>query len=362
MKKLLLLFISLTQIAFNSYPQTNVSGFILTNTNWNLGGSPYHVIWNTLVVNGATLTIDPGVMIKFDTGKVLQIDGELIAIGTPQNRITFTSSQTIPHAGDWGKIHFSDTCVDAVYDTLGNYVSGSIMKYCDVLYAGGIGFGAIHNESSSPYISQCNIAYSSTAGIYCNGATSLIDSSMMNDCNGYGLYLINYFVHSNSLFILNDTFKNNLSGGFYTTSNSSNNIYCPTCPFLIKNCAFISNANNGAIFTDCNYSYGIHLSENYFESNSTTSGNGIVYISAVNYIIECNRFINNSPRNRGTLQIFDSQSSSAYIRNNIFDGNVSPNSGVSVLHITLNNNPNTPSIINITTGEKSAISIYLRQT
>ena len=129
--------------------QTDVSGFISTNTTWNLAGSPYIVIGNTLVSQGFTLTIEPGVIVKFNTDKALQIDGELIAIGTAQNRITFTSNKVSPAAGDWAKIHFSDASVDAVFDTTGNYVAGSIMKFCDILYGGGLGFGAIHSLYSS---------------------------------------------------------------------------------------------------------------------------------------------------------------------------------------------------------------------
>src|ERR1035438_3793479 len=84
--------------------QTNVSGFINANTTWDINGSPYIIVGNALVSQGFTLTINPGVVVKFDSAKALQFDGELIAIGTPQNRITFTSNQTNPQAGDWSEI------------------------------------------------------------------------------------------------------------------------------------------------------------------------------------------------------------------------------------------------------------------
>src|SRR5437762_1176912 len=147
MKKLTLLFLFFTfQLSiFSSFAQTNVSGFINANTNWTLAGSPYIVVGNALLSHGYTLTIDPGVVVKFDSATALQIDGEMDAIGTAANRITFTSNQTVAAAGDWGKIHFSDTCTDAVFDQQGNYLSGSIMKYCDISYGGGAGYGEIHN-------------------------------------------------------------------------------------------------------------------------------------------------------------------------------------------------------------------------
>src|SRR5436190_2598190 len=107
MKKIFLIF-NFSFCIFNCIAQTNVSGFISANTTWNLAGSPYIVVGNALLSPGYTLTIQPGVVVKFNTDKALQIDGELIAIGTPTNRIIFTSNQSLPAAGDWAKIYFSD--------------------------------------------------------------------------------------------------------------------------------------------------------------------------------------------------------------------------------------------------------------
>ena len=308
---------------------TNVSGFISANTTWSTGGNPYHVIGNTLVVNGVTLTIEPGVVVKFDTGKVLQIDGELIAIGTVVNRITFTSNESIPHAGDWGKIHFSDTCVDAVFDALGHYVSGSIMKYCDVLYGGGIGFGAIHIINSSPYFSQCNIMNSSTAGIYSTESSYIIDSSLISYCADYGLSYNGYSILQN-IRILSDTISYNSNGGVGLPGIHN---------AIIKNNFFIGNNNRSAFIIGGGVD-SLLFSENYFEGN--TCAQSVVYLCSpsYNYIIECNKFYNNHGINGNgpfVLYINDlSTASGNFIRNNIFEGNVSQNSSILFLYT----NPN----------------------
>lgn len=127
-KRIYLIILLLTCRNVISIAQTNVSGFISVNTTWDLAGSPYIVVGNVLLSHGFTLTINPGVVVKFNTDKALQIDGELIAIGTSQNRITLTSNQAVPTAGDWAKIHFADTCIDAAFNISGQYVSGCIMK------------------------------------------------------------------------------------------------------------------------------------------------------------------------------------------------------------------------------------------
>ncbi|MGZ4056956.1 MAG: hypothetical protein ACXVPU_16770 [Bacteroidia bacterium] len=57
MKKILLL--STTVLGFATCcAQTTVSGFINSNTTWNVSGSPYIVTGNALLSNGYTLTIE----------------------------------------------------------------------------------------------------------------------------------------------------------------------------------------------------------------------------------------------------------------------------------------------------------------
>ena len=54
---------------------TEVGGDIDDDTNWSLANSPYIVTENVRVLSGATLTIEPGVVVKFDPGKKLRIAG-----------------------------------------------------------------------------------------------------------------------------------------------------------------------------------------------------------------------------------------------------------------------------------------------
>jgi len=297
--------------------QTNVSGFISANTTWDLNGSPYIVIGNALLSHGYTLTINPGVVVKFNDSCALQIDGEMDAIGTPQNHITFTSNQINPHAGDWAKIHFSDTCVSAVFDSLGNYVSGCIMKYCDVMYGGGIGFGEIHIESSSPYISHCNISNSSAAGIYCDGSSYLLDSSNVNHCAGYGLYFLNQSLNSTVLNIIGDTIENNTGGINFATYNV--NFHTSIC-----NNVFISNNGLAVIYFESDLYTNVRISGNDFINNDA---NGVIRVneSLFTDTIECNKFIHNQT----TLGcISTTGGSSGVIVNNTFNSNNSTGDAV----------------------------------
>jgi hypothetical protein len=180
---------------------TNVSGPITSDTTWTIAGSPYIVTGNVLVGNGVALTIEPGVTVKFDSDKSLQIDGTLIAIGTSDNRITFTSNEPTPAPGDWGYILFSDASTDALYDASDNYISGSILEHCIVEYAGGVNVtnnAALIIDNAYPFILHTTVQYNSASGI--RGMFSSV---------GY-FKIDNSFIHYNN--------SNSYAGGIYVGS------------------------------------------------------------------------------------------------------------------------------------------------
>ena len=82
-----------------------------------------------VVSSGVTLTIEPGVTVKFDSGKALQIRVELVAQGTSGSPITFTSSASAPAAGDWVHLSFLSSATGASLVGSDNYVSGSILEH-----------------------------------------------------------------------------------------------------------------------------------------------------------------------------------------------------------------------------------------
>lgn len=66
-------------MAVNVFADTTISGAPITaDTTWALSGSPYIVNGSVLVMTGVTMTIEPGVEIKFGEGNSFQVDGTLI--------------------------------------------------------------------------------------------------------------------------------------------------------------------------------------------------------------------------------------------------------------------------------------------
>ncbi|MBI2871439.1 MAG: hypothetical protein HYY14_07020, partial [Candidatus Omnitrophica bacterium] len=65
-----------------AWAATNVSGSITTNTTWTLAGSPYIVTSYISIYNNATLTIEPGVEIRFNAGASLLVGSGSFSTGT----------------------------------------------------------------------------------------------------------------------------------------------------------------------------------------------------------------------------------------------------------------------------------------
>lgn len=112
---LVLLYFNLSSLIFGqTYVSGNVSG------TWTLSGSPYIVVGDITVPGGQTLTILPGVEVKFDGYYKFYISGTINAIGNANNYIYFRSNKPNPAPGDWCKILFDNA-------TTLNY---GVLKYC----------------------------------------------------------------------------------------------------------------------------------------------------------------------------------------------------------------------------------------
>ena len=174
--------------------ETPVCGYILANTTWEKAKSPYIVTCGVIVDSGITLTIEPGVEVRFDGNCSLTIDGTLIARGTSLNPIVFTANTQY-----WAYIHFRDGSTDAVYDVNGNYISGSILQYCTVEYAGQTAVtknGALRLEKAHPYIDHCTLKNNMTTGICAwnlTGTLKITNSTISHNlaaASGGGIYLL----------------------------------------------------------------------------------------------------------------------------------------------------------------------------
>jgi TolB-like protein len=110
---------------------TLVQGEISRDTRWTVNESPYLLTGNVIVKYNVTLTIDPGVTVKFSSAHQrlsLIVHGSLKAEGTSAQMITFTTEKEIPDQKDyWECIRFISYASDPDYQ--------SVLKYCKIQFA-----------------------------------------------------------------------------------------------------------------------------------------------------------------------------------------------------------------------------------
>ncbi|MFH1761221.1 MAG: right-handed parallel beta-helix repeat-containing protein, partial [bacterium] len=79
---------------------TNVSDTIIVNTTWTVTGSPYYITEYYFAVNeGCTLSIEPGVLVKYRNDRFFDVKGTIIAKGTAAAPIIFTSANAADGKG-----------------------------------------------------------------------------------------------------------------------------------------------------------------------------------------------------------------------------------------------------------------------
>ncbi|KPA11751.1 conserved hypothetical protein, secreted [Candidatus Magnetomorum sp. HK-1] len=352
----------------------DVFGPIIHDTTWTKDVGLYCVTQNITVLENVTLTIEPGVVVKFweGTDQALDnkfsfiIEGELNAIGSENDRVLFTSSRVEPEKGDWNYISFSENSIGALFDKNGEYISGSILKYVTIEYGGGDNNKETINAYKSPYIENVIIQNNNSCGLYLGTSTKIIDSSFIDNKNyeGYGgaiyaekeLTIIDSYFFQNvaeyggaivcrssldvsgstfilniardgkggaincesTLSILNSSFENNFS--FFSSGGA---IYCNSSSKIV-NSTFNSNQAKygGAIASNSNLNIFESDFKNNYANTYVYSSGGAIYNSSDLTIVNT-MFNGNRSSGSGGAIVLTSDADFAKITSSIFDNNTS---------------------------------------
>lgn len=192
-----------------------MSKYITMPTTWTKSGSPYIIKpqsgYGSISVS-SDLIIEPGVVVKFYNSLVsLNITGLLTAVGTPEEKIVFTSlkddayggdsngdgASTVPQKGDW-------------YAIVNN--GKAIFDNAVVLYGSSSpGTGAIFSYSNNLTVKNSTIRYAAYSGIALyNVSTAVIENNVISD-NTTGIRL-EKFVSGKTIKVSNNVIVNNLFG------------------------------------------------------------------------------------------------------------------------------------------------------
>lgn len=311
---------------------TVVGGPILADTTWTAANSPYLVTSNIDVTQGVTLTIEPGVTVKFDVQKKLQVNGTLIAQGTDEAPIRFTSAQANPQPGDWDNIEFTGTSTPSDIGPNGEYQGGSLLQYCVLEYGGS---GNVALELHGILIDHCTVQKSKYAGIetrdpYTTQIASYISNSLITQNPGLGVHLTSGSTIISSTVsynggginsvdesqILNNMIVGNNIASIYFAKGAGINAIGGTIHgnIILGN---IAGDNGGGI-----YATSVTITDNLIANNESASYGGGAWVG-YNIIFTGNTLIGNKAEHGAGLRYNAVAGVTILIANNTFVGNES---------------------------------------
>lgn len=231
---------------------TNVCGTLTSNTAWTTAGNPYILTCDVAVNPGVTLAIDPGVVVKFqDYYTDLWVYGTLIADGTPQARITFTSlkddsvggdsngdgSATAPAPNDWSSIRF------------GNGSVGSVVDNATIRYCGGDWYECVYIQTTGISFTNNTVTRSGETGMRLDNVlpAALTGNSFTNNTNS-AVYA-NLNANTNSITLSGNSASGNQLNGFVVEGTIGGNVTWDgddNFPFILWNDLVV---NEGASLT-----------------------------------------------------------------------------------------------------------------
>ena len=179
------------------------SGTIDADMAWNDPDVTYYLDNDVTVASGATLTISPGMVIKGrylddyyddrDVASELKVNGTLLAMGTEELPIVFTSFWDDVHGGDTNNDGNSSTPSGCNWGGIRLYggSSASVLNHTEILYAGcdninhGSNYGITVSDGATPTISNSRIISGGLAAIYLE---LLADPALSNlELDGYSI-------------------------------------------------------------------------------------------------------------------------------------------------------------------------------
>jgi hypothetical protein len=140
--------------------QTYVSNDITSSESWSAACSPYIIQADIEITGNSTLSIEAGVTVAFDGVYMLEASwgSAITAMGTPGDRVLFTSNEGAPAPGDWKWVDVSGP-------------NPSVFAYCTFEFAE----NGLRADFAGPTVSHCTIRSCLSSGLFCGSGSPTVE-------------------------------------------------------------------------------------------------------------------------------------------------------------------------------------------
>ncbi len=183
-----------------------VSDNITADTEWNALTYPFiYVAKDIWVAENVTLTIVPGVTVKFELGASLHVKGNITADGSPYQTISFKPFSDTPATMDWEGITLENCTGPCIFDNAAISYSevgigcwGSDLTLTNSSIEFTFYYGVRCGMNCSPVVRANYVNFTTWVGIVCdNKSTPVVDGNRILTCY-YGIvcYDVAYVVNN----------------------------------------------------------------------------------------------------------------------------------------------------------------------
>ncbi len=308
--------IFLTQSALS---QTEVAGEV--SGIWDIEGSPFILIENTIVPVNEELIIEPGVSVLYDSSFNFEVNGRLLAEGAEEDSIYFMSRwEEEERKGRGIRIINADDNSVLQYAVVRNLIcsiridgTDLTISNCLITECGGRRDGAIDiARESSLLIEFCRIEENNGPGISLNSSSAVVTNNIIRD-NAFGGIQTG---EANEIIIRNNIITGNASRGISTGGDFA----------LISDNIISENRadRGGGVKISAFHSI---LRNNIISNNECETNGGGVYTDLANILCTGNLITGNRAGSSGGGIYFQRRLKNAHFYNNTVYGNQADWSG-----------------------------------
>ena len=175
----------LLSVATRADAATSINSSIITDTTWIAANSPYVVVTDVEdtdadfeIARGVTLTIEPGVVVKFQEKTIFLVSGTLNAQGTSNQKIVFTDVRDDSIGGDTNGDGSATTAAPGCWSGIRVENGGSAtIDYAEIRYAGGyLMQGALYKTGIGSFsLTNSRVSDSASHGVHIYDDTVFFD-------------------------------------------------------------------------------------------------------------------------------------------------------------------------------------------
>ncbi|UJR87191.1 DUF4215 domain-containing protein [Sandaracinus amylolyticus] len=188
---------------------SGLHGTLWVNTTLTVAGSPYSVAGDLTVAPTVTLTVEPGVTLRFATSDLmgagadtdeteLRVQGRIVAVGTSAQPVVFDSTSS--GASQWYGIRITSS-------------ASSTLDYADISEAQ---YG-LYQDASATHTVQRSTIHTSTYGLYVGTGALVADAITVHSCAMTGVHVSS----AAGVTLTNTVLRSNGTYGLFVQQNAS---------------------------------------------------------------------------------------------------------------------------------------------